>query len=119
MSSTLIADHALLSDCHGAALVTRDGSIDWLCFPRFDSPSIFARLLDVAAGHWSIRPAGEFRVTGRYLDKTMVLETTFTTDTGSVTVACGKLFHSAGVECRFLDCHYVPAAQRTPSATAR
>ena len=49
----------------------------------------------------------------------MVLETTFTTDTGSVTVACGKLFHSAGVECRFLDCHYVPAAQRTPSTTAR
>jgi GH15 family glucan-1,4-alpha-glucosidase len=66
--------------------VTRDGSVEWLCFPRFDSPSIFARLLDDAAGHWSIRPVGDFETARRYLDKTMVLETTFTTGTGSVTI---------------------------------
>ncbi len=83
MSSTPIADHALLSDCHRAALVSRNGSVDWLCFPRFDSPSVFARLLDNGAGHWSIRPVGDFEVTRRYLDKTMALETTFITDAGS------------------------------------
>ena len=86
MSSTPIADHALLSDCHSAALVSREGSVEWLCFPRFDSPSVFGRLLDDEAGHWSIRPTADFRVTRRYLDKTMVLETTFATAAGSVTI---------------------------------
>ena len=86
MSSTPIADHALLSDCRSAALVSREGSVEWLCFPRFDSPSVFGRLLDDEAGHWSIRPTADFRVTRRYLDKTMVLETTFATAAGSVTV---------------------------------
>ena len=61
MSSTPIADHALLSDRHSAALVSREGSVEWLCFPRFDSPSVFGRLLDDEAGHWSIRPAGDFQ----------------------------------------------------------
>ena len=46
MSATPIADHALLSDCHSSALVNRDGSVEWLTFPRFDSPSVMARLLD-------------------------------------------------------------------------
>jgi GH15 family glucan-1,4-alpha-glucosidase len=55
-----IADYGLLSDCNSAALVSRDGSIDWLCVPRFDSPSVLARILDADAGHWSIRPAAEF-----------------------------------------------------------
>jgi GH15 family glucan-1,4-alpha-glucosidase len=86
VSSTPIADHALLSDCHSAALVTRDGSVDWLCFPRFDSPSVFARILDDAAGHWSLRPVGDFEATRRYSDNTLVLETTFTADTGAVTL---------------------------------
>jgi GH15 family glucan-1,4-alpha-glucosidase len=86
VSSTPIADHALLSDCHSAALVTREGSVEWLCFPRFDSPSVFARLLDDAAGHWSMRPVGDFQATRRYVDTTMVLETTFTTSSGSVTL---------------------------------
>jgi alpha,alpha-trehalase len=82
MSSLPIADYGLLSDCHSAALVSRTGSVDWLCFPRFDAPSIFGRLLDDKAGHWSIRPAGEFRATRRYFGQTLILETTFTTSSG-------------------------------------
>jgi GH15 family glucan-1,4-alpha-glucosidase len=84
MSTVPIAAHALLSDCHSAALTTAVGSVDWLCFPRFDSPSIFGRLLDDDAGHWSIRPAGEYTASRRYLDRTLVLETTFRTPTGTV-----------------------------------
>jgi GH15 family glucan-1,4-alpha-glucosidase len=86
MSATPIADYALLSDRHSAALVSRDGSIDWLCFPRFDSPSIFANLLGDDAGHWSIRAAGATHVTRRYLDRTMVVETTSRTPTGTVVI---------------------------------
>jgi GH15 family glucan-1,4-alpha-glucosidase len=86
MSRRPIADYALLSDCRSAALVSRDGSIDWPCFPRFDSPSVFGRILDDAAGHWSITPAGgaPFQTTRRYVDDTLLLETTFTTASGSV-----------------------------------
>jgi alpha,alpha-trehalase len=86
MSTTPIGDYALLSDRHSAALVSREGSIDWLCFPRFDSPSIFGRLLGDDAGHWSIRAPGATQVTRRYLDRTMVLETTYRTPTGTVTI---------------------------------
>ncbi len=86
MSTIPIADYALLSDRHSAALVSRDGSIDWLCFPRFDSPSVFGRLLGDEAGHWSIRATKATQVTRRYLDRTMVLETTFRTPTGTVTI---------------------------------
>ena len=86
MSTTPIADYAMLSDRHSAALVARDGSIDWLCFPRFDSPSVFARLLSEDAGHWSIRAKHSVQVVRRYLDRTMVLETTHHTATGTVTV---------------------------------
>ena len=83
MSTTPIGDHALLSDCRSAALTTLDGSIDWLCFPRFDRPSLFGRLLGDAAGHWSIAPTTEVTgATRRYLDRSMVLETTVRTETG-------------------------------------
>jgi alpha,alpha-trehalase len=84
MSSTPIADYALVSDCHSAGLVSKSGSLDWLCLPRFDRPSVFGRLLDAAAGHWSIAPVGEMEATRRYLDRTMVLETTFRTSSGVV-----------------------------------
>jgi GH15 family glucan-1,4-alpha-glucosidase len=83
MSHLPIADYALLSDCRSAALVSRMGSIDWLCFPRFDGPSVFARLLDDQAGHWSISVRGAIEVSRRYVEGTMVLETTFRTPTGS------------------------------------
>ena len=86
MSSLPIADYGLISDCRSAALISKAGSIDWLCFPRFDKPSVFARILDEKAGHWSIRPVGECSAERRYLDDTMVLETTFRTPTGCVTL---------------------------------
>jgi GH15 family glucan-1,4-alpha-glucosidase len=87
MSNTAIADHALLSDRHSSALVDRAGSVEWLSFPRFDSPSVFGRLLSPEAGHWSITPSGDWTSAGFYLDRTLVLETTFTTATGVSTSA--------------------------------
>lgn len=84
MSSGPIADYALLSDCRSTALVSRAGSIDWLCAGRFDAPALFARLLDEAAGHWSIAPGGERTVQRRYLPQTLIIETTFETSSGVV-----------------------------------
>ena len=86
MSSTPIGDHALLSDRHSSALVTTAGSVDWLSFPRFDSPSGFGRLLGAEAGHWQVQPLGEWQSRRRYLDRSLVLETTFTTSTGTLVV---------------------------------
>ena len=88
MTTNLIEDYALLSDTQSAALVGRDGSIDWLTFPRFDSPASFARMLgDEDNGHWRIAPAGGVRsVSRRYRPGTLVLETRFTTDEGEVEV---------------------------------
>src|SRR3954453_21264077 len=88
-----IADYALLSDCHSAALVGRDGSIDWLCLPRFDSPALFARILDPDAGHWQIAPAdGNFEAERRYVPGTLVIETTFRTSAGAVRVTDAMCF---------------------------
>ena len=84
-----ISEYGLLSDCRSAALVSRDGSVDWLCFPRFDQPSVFARLLDARAGHWSIKPVGEFTTERAYVEDTMLLETTFTTASGKLTLVDG------------------------------
>ena len=81
-----IAEYALLSDCRSAALVHCSGSVDWLCFPRFDSPSGLGGLLGDDAGHWSLRAAGYTGVRRRYLDNTLVLETEFTTPTGRLTL---------------------------------
>jgi GH15 family glucan-1,4-alpha-glucosidase len=82
MSSTAIADLALLSDRHSSALIDRAGSVEWLSFPRFDSPSVFGWLLGADAGHWSVTPRGDWTSTRRYVERTLVLETTFTTATG-------------------------------------
>jgi hypothetical protein len=82
-----IGDYALLSDCHSAALVSRDGSIDWCCFHRFDARPVFARLLDWSGGgHFRIAPTAPATVTRRYLPATNVLETRCATPSGVLTV---------------------------------
>ncbi|RYI99635.1 MAG: glycoside hydrolase family 15 protein, partial [Acetobacteraceae bacterium] len=93
-----IEDYALIGDGETAALVGRDGSIDWLCLPRFDSAACFAALLGGPEhGRWQIAPAGEvLRVTRRYRPGTMVLETEFETAEGSVVlVDCMPLRNGA------------------------
>jgi GH15 family glucan-1,4-alpha-glucosidase len=80
---TPIADYAFLSDCHTGALVAPDGSIDWLCIPRFDAPSAFGSLLDREAGSFRFAPFGVYSPTGRsYEPGTNVLVTTWNTPTG-------------------------------------
>ena len=80
-----IAHYALIGDCHSAALVSRGGSIDWCCLPRFDSDSCFARLLDRRrGGHFSIAPLGPCRTRREYLGDSLVLATHFEGDEGSV-----------------------------------
>ncbi len=83
-----IEDYALIGDLHTAALVSDEGSIDWLCFPRFDSPACFAAILDTRdAGHWSVAPVDGGTCTRRaYVEDTLVLETEWVTETGTVRV---------------------------------
>jgi GH15 family glucan-1,4-alpha-glucosidase len=83
-----IEDYALLGDCETAALVARDGSIDWLCWPRFDSGACFTALLGGPEhGRWRVAPADPApRVRRRYRGDTLILETDFETDDGAVTV---------------------------------
>ncbi|MFJ1455823.1 glycoside hydrolase family 15 protein [Nocardia sp. N2S4-5] len=80
-----IADHGLIGDLHTAALVTLDGTVDWFCSPRFDSPSVFAALLDHRrGGHCRIRPAQRpFRSSQMYFPDTAILITRFSTDIGT------------------------------------
>lgn len=85
-SSPTIGKYGFLSDCQTAALVDDGGSIDWWCPPRFDSASVFGRLLGPDAGHWSLRPVGEWTSHREYLPGTLVLRTTFVTDSGTVAV---------------------------------
>src|ERR1700750_714931 len=101
---TPIGEYGLLADCNSAALVSRDGSIDWLCLPRYDGDALFARILDPDAGHWSIRPAGEYRVERRYVPGSLVIETTFTTPSGvarmrdAMAFAPGQRGHDLGYD---------------------
>jgi len=83
-----IEDYALIGDCHTAALVGNDGSIDWLCLPRFDSASTFGALLgEDEQGHWRVSPVGATRATSRfYRDGSFVLETRWVTEEGEVAV---------------------------------
>jgi GH15 family glucan-1,4-alpha-glucosidase len=83
-----IEDYALIGDCQTAALVSREGSIDWLCFPRFDSAACFAALLGGPEhGRWLLAPAGDIRASRRrYRGDTLILETDHDTGEGSVTV---------------------------------
>src|SRR3989337_41931 len=81
-----IEDYALIGDRHTAALVGTNGSIDWLCLPRFDSPACFAALLGTEEhGRWLLAPVDDVVSTSRrYVDGTALLETTFTTTEGEV-----------------------------------
>ncbi len=81
-----IGDYAFLSDCHTGALVAPDGGVEWLCLPRFDSPSIFGALLDRDAGRFRIGPSSSVPISRRYLPGTNVVETDWATDAGWLVV---------------------------------
>jgi GH15 family glucan-1,4-alpha-glucosidase len=86
-AASQIAYYALIGDCETAALVDRNGSIDWLCWPRFDSDACFAALLgDRTNGYWRIAPAETFKVSRRYRPDTLILETLFENAQGPVCV---------------------------------
>ena len=83
-----IEDYAMIGDCRSAALIGRDGSVDWLCWPRFDSPACFAALLGTSEnGRWLIAPVSALpKVSRHYLADTLILETEFQTETGTAAV---------------------------------
>src|SRR4051794_40674705 len=100
-----IADYAFLSDCEVAALVAPSGSVEWLCAPQFDSPSVFGAVLDRDAGRFRLGPADvTVPAQRRYLPGTMVLETTWMTRTGWLVVydflAIGPWHHEEEREAR-------------------
>lgn len=79
--------YAILGDCHGSALISRDGSVDWCCLGRFDAEPVFCRLLDAAkGGYLSIRPESDYEVTRAYLGRTNILHTVFTSRRGKAAV---------------------------------
>ncbi len=87
MTEPKLSDYALIGNCRAAALVSKNGSIDWCCLPEFHSPSIFAALLDRSrGGHFSIAPAVTYKSSQKYIPETNVLETLFVTADGEVRV---------------------------------
>ncbi len=95
-------DYGLIGDMSSAALVGTDGSVDWCCLPRFDSPSVFAAILDQdIGGRFRIRPSGAYTsVHQAYMHDTNVLETTFTTATGVVTLTDFMPIHDSDMDGR-------------------
>ena len=104
-----IDDYAIIGDCRSAALVSRAGSIDWLCWPRFDSPSLFGALLDQSrGGAFAIHPTCRFSTERRYVGDTNVLETTFTCATGRARlIDCMPVASEAGKRKRLWPDHQV------------
>src|SRR2546421_7643300 len=96
-----IEDYALIGDCESAALVSRDGSIDWLCWPRFDSDACFAALLGKPEhGRFQIAPRGKITHTSRrYRPDTLILETRFETNEGAVTLLDFMPIRGANPDC--------------------
>lgn len=82
-----IQDYAIIGNGRSAALISRDGSIDWLCWPQFDSPSLFASILDQQrGGSWKIAPTLPFQIKRQYIPKTNVLQTHFFTESGTIVI---------------------------------
>src|SRR5205823_1715918 len=80
-----IQDYAIIGNGRSAALISKNGSLDWLCWPRFDSASIFGALIDPKiGGRWSICPASDSQMMRRYIENTNVLETTFSNGSGKI-----------------------------------
>ena len=122
-----IGDYAFLSDCHSTALVSRSGSVDWACFRRFDSPTVFCRLLDhERGGHFSIRPTDEPTVTRRYLDGTLVLESEIRTNGGVAVLTEAMVMRRGGARDPHHElvrvvtrCQRHGAVRRVPAAALR
>jgi GH15 family glucan-1,4-alpha-glucosidase len=106
-----IADYALLSNCQGSALVSRDGSIDWACLPSFDSPAVFARILGEPGGCWSICAVAPDEISREYVEDTMVLQTEMRTPTGTVVLTDFLALHP--------DDMYNDIGRRSPAAIGR
>src|SRR5262245_7844378 len=102
-----IEDYAMIGDCYTAAPVGRDGSIDWLCLPRFDSSACFSALLgNPEHGRWLLSPVAPARtVRRRYREGTLVLDTEYETDDGAVTITdCMPVRAQAPDLVRVVDC---------------